>query len=127
MSATSMVTAEVPERQAHLRCDNASLEDARSVARRLCALRFIETFDDASSLQPGEPKDPKDPVELIDLVLETYGEQTIGLFDLFQAAQILVAHPRAWRSISSVTPGMETLPSSCRIMSVEAQTICGFT
>jgi hypothetical protein len=34
---------------------------------------------------------------------------------------------RAWRSISSVTPGMETLPSSCRIMSAEAQTICGFT
>jgi hypothetical protein len=33
------------------------------------------------------------PRELIDLVLEAYGEQTIGLFDLFHAAQILVAHP----------------------------------
>jgi hypothetical protein len=63
------------------------------VAWRLCALRSIETFDDAISLQPGEPIDPKDPIELIDLVLETYGEQTIGLFDLFHAAQILVAHP----------------------------------
>jgi hypothetical protein len=88
-----MVTADVLERQAHLRRDNASLEDARSVARRLCALRFIETFDDTISLQPGEPIDPKDPVELIDLVLETYGEQTIGLFNLFHTAQILVAHP----------------------------------
>jgi hypothetical protein len=48
-------------------------------------LRFIETFDDAISLQPGEPIDPKDPIELIDLVLETYGEQTIGLFDLFRS------------------------------------------
>jgi hypothetical protein len=56
-------------------------------------LRFIETFDDAISLQPGEPTDPKDPIELIDLVLETYGEQTIGLFDHFHTAQILVAHP----------------------------------
>jgi hypothetical protein len=62
--------AEVAERQAHLRRDNASLEDARSVARRLCALRFIETFYDAISLQPGEPIDPKDPI-----------------------AQILVSHP----------------------------------
>jgi hypothetical protein len=34
-----------------------------------------------------EPIDPKDPIELIDLVLETYGEQTIGLFDHFHAAQ----------------------------------------
>jgi hypothetical protein len=63
------------------------------VAWRLCALRSIETFDDAISLQPGEPIDPKNPIELIDLVLETYGEQTIGLFDLFHTAQILVAHP----------------------------------
>jgi hypothetical protein len=45
------------------------------------------------SLQPGEPIDPKDPIELIDLVLETYGEQSIGLCDLFHSAQILVAHP----------------------------------
>src|SRR6202022_1846528 len=60
--------------------------DARSVARRLCALRFIETFDDSISLQPGEPIDPKDSIELIDLVLETYGEQTIGLFDLFHSS-----------------------------------------
>jgi hypothetical protein len=52
----------------------------------LCALRFIETFDDTISLQPGEPIDPKDSIELIDLVLETYGEQTIGLFDLFHTA-----------------------------------------
>src|SRR5712671_4436332 len=66
------------------------------VAWRLCALRFIETFGDTISLQPGEPIDPKDPIELIDLVLETI-------------------RTRAWRSISSVTPGMETLPSSCRI------------
>src|SRR5580704_8112230 len=87
-------TAGVTERQARLRRDNASLEDARSVARRLCALHFIETFDDTISLQPGEPIDPKDPIELIDLVLETYGEQTIGLFDLFHAAQILVGHPQ---------------------------------
>jgi len=49
-------------------------------------LRFIETFDDAISLQRGEPIDPKDPIELIDLVLETYGEQTIGLFDHFHTA-----------------------------------------
>ena len=83
-----MVPAEVTERQAHLRRDNASLEDARSVARRLCAERFIETFDDTISLQPGESIDPKDPIKLIDLVLETNGEQTIGLFDLFHAAQI---------------------------------------
>ena len=88
-----MVPAEVTERQAHLRRDNAPLEDARSVARRLYALRFIETFDDAIPLQPGEPRDPKDPIELIDLVLETYGEQAIGLFDLFHTAQLLVAHP----------------------------------
>src|SRR5580700_2203255 len=88
-----MVPAEVTERQAHLRGDNASLEDAHSVARRLRALRFIETFDDAISLQPREPIDPKDPIELIDLVLETYGEQTIGLFDLCHTAQILVVHP----------------------------------
>jgi hypothetical protein len=60
-----MVTAEVPERQSPPRCDNASLEDARSVPRRLCALRFIETFDDTISLQPGEPIDPKDPIEPI--------------------------------------------------------------
>jgi hypothetical protein len=60
--------------------------DVHSVARRLRALCFIETFDDAISLQPGEPIDPKDPIELIDLVLETYGEQTIGLFDLFHTA-----------------------------------------
>jgi hypothetical protein len=59
----------------------------------LGALRFIETFDDTISLQPGEPIDPKDPIELIDLVLETYGEQTIGLFDLVHTAQILVVHP----------------------------------
>jgi hypothetical protein len=38
------------------------------------------------SLQPGEPIDPEDPIELIDLVLETYGEQTIGLFDHFHTA-----------------------------------------
>ena len=76
-----------------LRRHNASLEDARSIAWRLCALRFIETFDDTISLQPGEPIDPKDPIKLIDLMLETHGEQTIGLFDLFHAAQILVAHP----------------------------------
>src|SRR6202035_2793510 len=63
------------------------------VAWRFRALRFIETLDDTISLQPGEPIDPKDPIELIDLVLETYGEQTIGLFDPFHAAQILVAHP----------------------------------
>jgi hypothetical protein len=88
-----MVAAEVPERQAHLDVTMPSLEDARSVARCLCALRFIETFDDTISLQPGEPINPKDPIELIDLVLETYGEQTIGLFDLFHTAQILVAHP----------------------------------
>jgi len=75
------------------RCDNASLEDARSVAWRFRAPRFIETFDDTISLQPGEPIDPKDPIELIDLVLETYGEQTIGLFDLCHTAQILVVHP----------------------------------
>jgi hypothetical protein len=49
-------------------------------------LRFIETFDDTISLQPGEPIDPKDPIELIDLVLETYGEQTIGLFDPIHTA-----------------------------------------
>jgi hypothetical protein len=88
-----MVTAEATERQAHLRRDNASLEDARSVAWRLYTLHFIETFDDTISLQPGEPIDPKDPVELIDLVLETYREQTSGLFDLFHTAQIVVAHP----------------------------------
>src|ERR1700730_6693814 len=63
------------------------------VAWRFRALRFIETFDDTISLQPGEPIDPKDPIKLIDLVLETYGEQTFGLFDLFHTAQILVAHP----------------------------------
>jgi hypothetical protein len=34
----------------------------------LYALRFIETFDAAISLQPGKPIDPKDPIELIDLV-----------------------------------------------------------
>jgi hypothetical protein len=66
-----MDPAEATERQAHLRCDNASLEEARLVALRLCALRFIETFDDTISLQPGEPIDPKDSIELIDLVLET--------------------------------------------------------
>ena len=48
------------------------------VAWRFRAVRFIETFDDTISLQPGEPIDPKDPIELIDLVLETYGEQTFG-------------------------------------------------
>jgi hypothetical protein len=69
MSATSMVTAEVPELHfcqfdhgqplqnadmpSRPRCDNASLEDARSVARRLCVLRFIETFDDTISLGKG--------------------------------------------------------------------------
>jgi hypothetical protein len=63
------------------------------VAWRLCALRIIETFDDTISLQSGEPIGPKDPIELIDLVLETYGGQTIGLFDLFHTAQILAAHP----------------------------------
>jgi hypothetical protein len=63
------------------------------VTWRLCARRFIETFDEAISLQPGESIDPKDPIELIDLVLETYGEQTIGLFELFHTAQILVARP----------------------------------
>src|ERR1700738_4317233 len=93
MLPVPMVPAEVTERQAHLRRDNASLEDARSVARRLRALCFIETFEDTILLQPGEPIDPKDPIELIDLVLETYGEQTIGLFDLLHTAQILVAHP----------------------------------
>ena len=61
----------------------------------MSAMRCVlsKTFDDAISLQPGEPIDPKDPIELIDLVLETYGEQTVGLFDPFHAAQILVAHP----------------------------------
>jgi hypothetical protein len=59
----------------------------------MCALRFIESFDDTISLQPGEPIDPKDPIKLVDLVLETYGEQTICLFDLFHTAQLLVAHP----------------------------------
>src|SRR6202047_5438776 len=63
------------------------------VAWRLRALRFIETFDDTISLQPGEPIGPKDPIELIDLVLETNGEQTIGLLDLFHTAQLLIAYP----------------------------------
>ena len=71
----------------------ASLKDLHLTACFLCALRFIETFDNTISLQPGEPGDPKDPIKLIDLVLETYGEQTIGLFGLFRTVQILVAHP----------------------------------
>src|SRR6202040_4256264 len=84
-------TAEVTERQAHL---DVTMPRSRSlVAWRFRALRFIETFDDTISLQPGEPIDPEDPIELIDLVLETYGEQTFGLFDLFHTAQILVVHP----------------------------------
>jgi hypothetical protein len=70
MVPVPMVPAEVTERYAHQRRrDNAPLEEARLVASRLCALRFIETFDDTISLQPGEPIDPKDSVELIDLVL----------------------------------------------------------
>ena len=102
-----MVTAEVPERQTHL---DVTMPRSRSlVARRLCALRFIETFDDAISLQPGEPIDPKDPIELIDLVLETYGEQTIGLFDLFHAAQILVAHPHTGMAFDLPGPDRPSL------------------
>jgi hypothetical protein len=92
----------------------------------LWALRFIETFDDTISLQPGEPIDPKDPIELIDLVLE----QTIGLFDLFHTAQILAAHLHtgmAFDLFRYARHGMETPPSSCRIMSTEARTICGLT
>jgi hypothetical protein len=88
-----MVTAEVPERQAHL---DVTLPRSRMhVQSPDACVRCVlsKTFDDTISLQPGEPIDPKDPIELIDLVLETYGEQTIGLFDLFHAAQILVAHP----------------------------------
>src|ERR1700730_9869225 len=55
-SATLLLDSNVCDRTlapSNTRRDNASLEDARSVARRLCALRFIETFDDAISLQPG--------------------------------------------------------------------------
>lgn len=62
----------------------ASLKDLNLTACCLCALRFVETFDDTISFQPRKPGDPKDPIKLVDLVLETYGEQTIGLLGLFR-------------------------------------------
>jgi len=51
----------------------------RSVGRSLCALRFIETFDDTISLQSGEPIDPKDPIELIDLSQRSTEKLTVRL------------------------------------------------
>jgi hypothetical protein len=105
--------------------------DGRAVRRNSAAYsaksispprHLLKSLDQPLALQPGQPLDPEQAIQLIDLMLVTNRAQAVGFFGLRMAVDVAIVDPDV-----RMTPGIETLPSRCMIISGEDQMISGLT
>jgi hypothetical protein len=74
--------------------------------------QFLKPLDQPLPLETGQPLDPKHSVELIDLMLVADRTKALRFLGLRIALDIVVADPDPRMGVmSSLIPGIETLPS----------------